>query len=149
MSLVFKEPLALDGNYVTFYVVRNGLHGYLYECSCSQTQNKKVLLLERKRHTTCRVASARYAGGGGVPHPVMGGTPSSHDGGGVPHPVMVGDTPSSHGEGGSPSSHGGGHPIQSCWGGTPSSHGEYPIQSWGVPISGGYPGQVLIWGYPG
>ena len=41
--------------------------------------NKKVLRLERKRHTACRVVSARYAalspdgvrgGGGRVPHPV-------------------------------------------------------------------------------
>ena len=40
--------------------------------------NKKVLLRERKRHTSRRVASARYGdlspdGGGGVPHPVLDG----------------------------------------------------------------------------
>ena len=39
--------------------------------------NKKVLLRERKRHTTRRVASARYAAlckwGGGVPR--VGGLP--------------------------------------------------------------------------
>ena len=69
---------------------------------------------------------------GGVPHPVMGGTQSSHDGG-VPHPVM-GGTPSSH-DGGYPSSHDGEYP---------SSHDGvgYPIQSrWGVPhpVIRGYP----------
>ena len=56
------------------------------------TIDKKVLLRERKRHTARCVASACYAGGGGVPHPVMvggGGTSSSHGGG----------TPSSHGGG--------------------------------------------------
>ena len=80
--------------------------------------NKKVLLRERKRHTARHVASAHYAGEGGIPHPVMvGGTPSRHVGG-VPHP--------GHG--------GGGYPIQVMVGrGTPSSHGGegYPIQSWG------------------
>ena len=45
--------------------------------------NKKVLLRERKRQTTRRVASARFADVGGVPHPVLdrGGTPSSLGGG--------------------------------------------------------------------
>ena len=88
-----------------------------------QTTYKKVVLLERKRHTARRIASARYAGGGtpcshggGVPHPVMvGGIPSSHGGGGVPHPVMVGGTSSSHGGGGLP------HTVMV---------GEYPIQTW-------------------
>ena len=45
---------------------------------CENIENKKVLLRERKRHTTSRVASAHYAalsnGRGGV-------TPSSHGGG--------------------------------------------------------------------
>ena len=80
---------------------------------------KKVLLLERKRHTARHVASARYTGGGGggvppiqswwggVPIQTWPGkdTPSSHGGGvpqvpphhpdlarGVPHPVLVGST---------------------------------------------------------
>ena len=50
--------------------------------------NKKVFLRERKRHTARRVASARYAGGQGVPHPVMvwGGT----------HPVMWDGVPPHH-----------------------------------------------------
>ena len=60
--------------------------------------NKKVLLRERKRHTTRRVASARFADGGR----------------GIPHAVMVG--------GYSIQSWWGGYPIQSWWGGTPSSH---------------------------
>ena len=41
------------------------------------SENKEVLLRERKRHTARRVASAHYVGGGG-------------GGGGYPHPVMVG-----------------------------------------------------------
>ena len=36
-------------------------------------QNKKVLLRERKRHTVRRVASVHFAGGEGVPHPVLNG----------------------------------------------------------------------------
>ena len=80
---------------------------------------KKVLLRERKRHTSRRVASTHSAavfqlGGGGVfPHPVLiggGMLPSSHDGGcppsspdgGYSHLVMMGGTPSSP-DGGVPS----------------------------------------------
>ena len=54
-------------------------HSHSYNFPMQPTQ---VLLLERKRHTARRVASARYAalspnGGGGVPHPVLdrGGYP--------------------------------------------------------------------------
>ena len=47
--------------------------------------NKKVLLRERKRHTTRRVASDPYAGDGGG-YPIQSWW-------GVPHPVMVGGYP--------------------------------------------------------
>ena len=50
---------------------------HLLPHSPQMKENKKVLLRERKRHNARRVASARYAalsnGGGGVPHPVLGG----------------------------------------------------------------------------
>ena len=104
-------------------------------------QNKKVLLHERKRHTARRIASTRYAsGGGGLPHPVMvGGDPiQSWLGGypiqswwgvphpvmvGVPHPVMVGGTlgtPSRPGQGGY---HGSGvPPTIHTWDGVPPTH---------------------------
>ena len=79
---------------------------------------KKVLLRERKRHTTRRVASARYA----TLSPDMGrgGTPFNPGGGG----------------GGTPSSPGGEYPICLDLGwGTPSSAG------WGTPLD-------LGWGTP-
>ena len=105
--------------------------------SCSLCCNKKVLLRERKRHTACRVASARYAGGVG---------------GGVPHPVMVGGYPIQSWWGGDPiQSWWGGYPIQSWWGGVPHPVmvvGGYPIQSWwwGPQV----PPTIQIWpgGYP-
>ena len=64
-------------------------------CSLPEKENngskdKKVLLCECKRHTTCHVASACYAVGG---YPIQSWW-------GVPHPIMVG----------------GGYPIQSWWG---------------------------------
>ena len=38
-----------------------GLNGIVWRCFyCTETDNKKVLLREHKRHTTRRVASARY-----------------------------------------------------------------------------------------
>ena len=93
-------------------------------------QNKKVLLRKRKRHTACRIVSARCAdqspdwGGEGVPHPVL-------DRGRVPHPVLDG------GEG-LP------HPILDVGWVTPSSPGQggTPIKSW----PGGYP--VILDGVP-
>ena len=120
--------------------------------------NKKVILRERKRHTTRRVASARYAAlSNGVPHPVLarGDTPSSPGQGvphpvlggwgypipgsgvwGVPHPVLAGGGTSSQvqvGEGGTPSSPG--------WGdGTPSSSGQG---------RGAYPRVKSLLGVPG
>ena len=56
-------------------------------------QNKKVHLRERKRHTTRRIASARFADQypdrEGVPHPVLDeGVPLPVLHRGVPHPVM-------------------------------------------------------------
>ena len=85
-----------------------------------QNKNKKVLLRERKRHTACRVASARYAGGGGVvPRPVMVGVPHPVMVGGVTHPVMVRGTPSSHGGGGVP-------PTIQTW---PGGYPRYPHHS--------------------
>ena len=47
---------------------------------------KKVLLRERERHIARRIASARYASGGGGGYPIQSWW-------GVPHPVMVGRYP--------------------------------------------------------
>ena len=69
------------------------------EATISHNSNKKVLLRERKSHTACRVASARFAdGGGGGQYPLqscMGeGTPSSLGwGGGTPCPDLGWGTP--------------------------------------------------------
>ena len=73
----------------------------------SKIYNKKVLLHERKRHTTCCIASAHYADlspdGGGtpsspgwvgvVPHPVLDGWYLTSPQWGYPHPVPTGGTP--------------------------------------------------------
>ena len=87
--------------------------------------HKKVLLRERKRHTARRVASARYAGGGGgypVPGPRGGGPHAKSGGGGVvPSP-------------------------RSGWGGGTKSEGGTPSQVWvggGTKSEGGTPSQVL------
>ena len=60
-------------------------------------ENKKVLLRERKRHTTRRVASTHSAvllprAGGGYPHPVLMGVPHPVPMG-YPHPVSMGEVP--------------------------------------------------------
>ena len=60
-------------------------------------QTKKVLLRERKRHTTCRIASARCA----ALSPDEEGVPQSVLARGLPHPVL--DTPSQVQAGGTPS----------------------------------------------
>ena len=91
--------------------------------------NKKVLLHERKRHTACCIASARYVTGrGGYPIPGPGGYPVPGPGG-VHHPRSQGGTPSQ---------------VQ---GGTPSQvQGGTPSQVWGVPhpdLVRGYP--ILTW----
>ena len=124
--------------------------------------NKKVLLRERKRHTTRRVTSARYAAlsngeGGtpssprwGVPHWVlaMGDTPSSPDQGvshpvlvggmGVPHPVLAGGTP--------------GYPLPSRPGmGYPSSSRPgmgYPPSRPGMDSPHPHPQSRPVMGYP-
>ena len=125
--------------------------------------NKKVLLREHKRHTARRVASARFADWGGVPHPIL-------DGGGVPSTPRPRSgwrgTPSNLGRGACPRSGrgGGGYPIQSWTGGYPPSaewdtpnqtwDGVPPIQTWdGVPPQSrpgmGYPPSPdLGWGTP-
>ena len=96
------------------------------------TSNKKVLQRERKRHTTRRVASARYAdlSRGGTPSQVWGGTPSHVWGvprprsGGVPRPMSGGYPIPGQGvthpmSGGYPVPCLGGTPSH-VWGGTPS-----------------------------
>ena len=116
-----------------------------------------------KRHTACRVASARYAdlfsggypiSGLGEPHLRLGGTPSQVSGGGtpshvkgVPHPrsrgypsQVWGGTPSQ--VGGTPLPGPGGTPSK-VRGGTHTRSGGYPSQVRGThPRSGGYPIQV-------
>ena len=94
--------------------------------------NKKVLLREHKRHTICRVASARYAalsnGGGGLPHPVLAG--------GVPYPVLVRGVPPSIPGMGTPPVSWMGYPSAWTWDGVP------PISWMGYPLPGsgiGYP----------
>ena len=85
--------------------------------------NKKVLLRERKRHTTRRVASAAMLGGVGYPVPGLGGYPIPGLGG-VPHPRGV------------PSPRSGGYPIPGP-GGVP-----HPDLGWGTPparLGMGYP----------
>ena len=115
--------------------------------------NKKVLLRERKRHTTRHVASTRYAalcnGGEGTP------------GRGVPHLRSRGVYPIS-GLGGYPISGLGGTPSQ-VWGvlhlrfggaATPSQVGgtpSYPDLRWGYPLPRPEIGYPLIrpgMGYP-
>ena len=100
--------------------------------------NKKVLLCERKRHTACRVASARYAdpSGGGTPSQVWGGTLSQVQGGypipglgGLPHPRSWGY----------PIPGLGGYPIPDPWGTPPPSS----RPGWGNP-----PTLDLRWGTP-
>ena len=116
--LKFKiTPASVSFETVTFYSFLCGLikhNGVLQK----NFLHKKVLR-ERKRHTVCRIASARFANGGG------GGTLSSLGLGGVPgvsplSQVWWGGTPSSLGQGGTPF----------CWlgGGIPSSlgTGSYP-----------------------
>ena len=106
--------------------------------------NKKVFLRERKRHTTRSVASACFANGGGVPHPLLdGGYPiKSWMGGGYPiQSWMGGRYPIQSWMGGTPSclGCGGGHPIQS-W------TGSYPIQSWmGYPPSAEWATSIQTW----
>ena len=84
------------------------------------SQNKKVLLRERKRHTARRlaVASACYAGGGVTPSQVQeGGTPSQVWGG-YPTPGQKGGT------------------LSQVWGGYPIpglGGGGYPVPCLGVP----------------
>ena len=136
-------------------------------------RNKKVLLHERKRHTTHCVASAHYAalsnGGGGYPIQSwlwQGGTPSS-PGWGYPipgpgggYPIIqswLGDTPSSPGQGGTPSQVQGGIPHQLAgvppwtWDLVPPSPSRpgmgYPLQLDGVPPPtwDGVPPPVQTW----
>ena len=109
------------------------------------SENKKVLVRERKRHTARWVASARSAflspdGGGGTPiQSWLGGgglPPSSPDDRGVP--------PSSPDMGVPPSSRDGGyaHPI---------TIGGYPIQSRPPPPPVSWMGVPTLsagWGYP-
>ena len=95
------------------------------------SNNKKVLLRERKRHTARRVASARYADWGG------GGLPIPRSGGGGTHPQIQGGFPVP-GPGGTPSQvRGRGVPH-------PRSRGAYSIPGWGE----GVPHQDLGWGTP-
>ena len=93
-------------------------------------KTKKVLLLERKRHTACCVAalSPNLSIRGGVP-------PCSLDGGGVPHPVLTEGIPSSPDEGGIPS------PCQEGWGTPIGKIGYPPREGWGTPAS-------ARWDYP-
>ena len=116
-------------------------HLYL-ELVSKITYYKKVLPRERKRHTTRRVASARFADQSPdrrwVPHPIqswMRGDTQSSLGWGVLHSILNGEgTPSS------PRWGGGVHP--SC------IDGAVPHQV----LMGGYPqvppGPDLGWGYP-
>ena len=77
--------------------------------------NKKVLLRERKRHTSRRAASARFAdGGGGTPSsPGQGDTPSSLGQWGVPRNMILDEGTTHQQNGVSP-------PIQT-WDGIPPS----------------------------
>ena len=99
-------------------------------------RNKKVLLRERKRHTTRRVASARYAalcnGGEGCTPSQVGGYPIQGLGGGVPHLRCRG------------------YPTSGL--GTPPHH---PDLGWGTPRPEiGYPASKMVylpdlrWGTP-
>ena len=71
----------------------NTRHRSFSKEKANKNLNKKVLLCERKRHTTRRVASSL---GWGVPHPALdgAGAPSSPGMGGVPHKVLDVGTPS-------------------------------------------------------
>ena len=118
--------------------------------------NKKVLMHECKKRTTCHIASACSAdlspdwgvplsspNWGGYPHPVpMGGTPSSSNRG-YPHPVLTGR-----------------YPLLARWGYLPNFQpdGGTPIgqmwilphqEGWGTPQSGrmGTPASERM-GYP-
>ena len=108
----------------------------------NKTEDKKVLLCERKRYTARRVASTRYAalsnpdlvgGVSGVPpnhHPdlVRRGVPHPYQVGGVPHPDLVRGVPPHHPDLGL---------------GTP------PDLRWVPPQPGmGYPYPDLRWGTP-
>ena len=118
--------------------------------------NRKVLLRERKRHTTCRIASARYADGGGVPHPVLvGGVPHPVMVGGLPHPVMMVERGLPHPVmvGGSPRP-GMGYPPTQTWDRVPSHHSDlewstpHPDLGWGTPPprpGTGYPPTIQTW----
>ena len=100
-------------------------HSYCKHTPKSQsTNNKKVLLRERKRHTARRVASARYAKGG-YPVPGPGGVPHHRSGGrGVPHPRSAGTLGTPH-----LPDLGWGTPPGQTWDGVPP-----PGQTWdGVP----------------
>ena len=117
-----------------------------FKCNYSHTKvNKKVLLRERKRHTTHNVGSARYAAlspdlGGG------GGPPSSANGG-YPHPVLMGRIYHHQVLTGVP-------PSRFDWGTPSSSNRVFP----GVPPSGRMAvppsGRMVVppvrtgWGYP-
>ena len=98
--------------------------------------NKKVLLHECKRHTTCDVASAHYAGGGtlsqfwGVPCSRSGGTLSQVQGRGVLHPDLVRGYPRYP-----PSRPGMGYPPGQTWDGVlPRPEMGYPPDlRWGTP----------------
>ena len=97
----------------------NSLRRVLYALD-DNTFDKKVLLRERKRHTSRRVACARHAalspnggGGRGVPHPVWDGkgdTPSSPRKGGTPILSWIGVPLSGPGMGVSPFGPGMGYP---------------------------------------
>ena len=106
--------------------------------------NKKVLLRERKRHTTCRVASARYADLSGGGHTLSkgwgeGGT-LSHVQGGYPIPGLRGYPRYP------PATLGMGYPPGQTWDGVPPparpGMGYPPDLGWGTPparLGMGYP----------
>ena len=112
---------------------------FLRELRVVSIHNKKVLLRESKRHTTCCVASAHCAdqspdrGKGWYPIPSWtrgGGTPSRHGQGRVPQPVL--DR---------------GYPIQSCmWGTSSSLDGGVPQGTPILILDGGTPHQSAGWG---
>ena len=110
--------------------------------------NKKVLLRERKRHTTRRVASAHFADWGGVPWV----TPCPRSGRGVPHSADRGDPILLTRGYPHPRSGWGylGVPLSWSWMGYPSpprqQNGIPPIQTWdGIPPT---PLPDLRWGTP-
>ena len=140
-----KHPSQANHN-CTKYAVTNFVYLFaVQQMADEHSENKKVILRERKRHTARRVASARYAdlswggypisGPGGYPILCPVGVPRSRE---VPHPRSGGVShPMS---GGVPHPMSGGYPIP-CPGGTPS-------QVWGVPHPMSRGTQSHVWGVP-